>query len=356
MLGAMSHAQASPPALTVLQSFQRLRPTSNPYLAQLVASLPPGVRTLTFDWRTALLGRYDVLHVHWPEVLFLRAGRLRSVAGGLLFALLLLRCRLLRVPIVRTAHNLAPHEERQRWVRALLRWCDRRTTLWIRLNPDTRPPGDGAVETILHGDYAAWFADRPHPDAIPGRLAYFGLIRPYKGVEHLLAVFRALPDPDLRLHVAGKPDSAELEQRIRGAAASDRRVELSLSYLDDDALARVVGESELVVLPYREMHNSGALLLALSLDRPVLVPRNDVNEELAQEVGPGWVHLYDGPLEPSHVQAALADRRKGQDATEPDLSRRRWPLIGEQHARAYARAVGLTGRRTAPSGPPDPRR
>ena len=41
-----------------------------------------------------------------------------------------------------------------------------------------------------------------------------------------------------------------------------------------------------MVLPYRQMHNSGAVLAALSLDRPVLVPATD-QRGLGAEVGPG---------------------------------------------------------------------
>ena len=53
------------------------------------------------------------------------------------------------------------------------------------------------------------------------------------------------------------------------------------------------------MLPYRHMHNSGAALTALSLDRPVLVPETDVNRDLARETGPGWVVTFAGELRPA---------------------------------------------------------
>ncbi len=64
----------------------------------------------------------------------------------------------------------------------------------------------------------------------------------------------------------------------------------ALGFAPDADLVREISMSEMVVLPYRFMHNSGAVLLALSLDRPVLVPDNEVNRLLEIEVGSDWVH------------------------------------------------------------------
>jgi beta-1,4-mannosyltransferase len=60
-----------PSRLVVQQSFPRPRPTTNPYLVMLrdAVAAVPGVEVRTFTWRGALLDRYDVFHVHWPEIL-----------------------------------------------------------------------------------------------------------------------------------------------------------------------------------------------------------------------------------------------------------------------------------------------
>ena len=57
-----------------------------------------------------------------------------------------------------------------------------------------------------------------------------------------------------------------------------------------------------------------AALLALSLDRPVLVPANPVNDRLAEEVGPVWVQRYAGALTAEVLTSALAAVRSGPDA------------------------------------------
>ena len=346
---------ADPRHLTVLESFRTPRPTTNPYLSQLLTSVPPHVTPLAFSWRTALTGRYDVLHVHWPEVL-LRAGtRPRTTARLALASLLLARITLCRTAVVRTLHNAEPHEQTSRAERALLRWFDRRTTLWVRLNETTTPPTGAPAVTILHGHYRDWFAEHPHDDQVPGRLLFFGLVRPYKGVEQLLTALAALRDDTATLRVVGRPSAPDLREAIEAAARNDGRISSRLEYVDDATLTQEISRAQLVVLPYRELHNSGAALLALSLDRPILVPAGPAVEQLAREVGREWVMTFTGTLGVADLEAALLATRGARGSTGPDLSARDWPALGAAHAAAFAEAVRLAhapGRRSAgPAGP-----
>jgi len=188
------------------------------------------------------------------------------------------------------------------------------------------------------GDYRDWFGSAAPQDRVPGRLLYFGLVRPYKGVPDLLSAFAGVRDERVELHVLGRPSPAALREQVEQAAADDLRVTVRLQHVDDDELARGVQQAQLVVLPYRELHNSSALLLALSLARPVLVPHNSVTAALGDEVGPGWVHTYDGPLTSEVLQTALAATDQPPIAG-PDLARRAWPELGRRHAEVYRRVL-----------------
>ena len=85
----------------------------------------------------------------------------------------------------------------------------------------------------------------------------------------------------------------------------------------------------------------GALLVALSLGRPVLVPRSSTTEQIAAEVGARWVHLFDGPLTAAALLQAIAGAAVAQGAGEPDLRLRDWDSVGRQHADAYGKAIAL---------------
>ncbi len=141
------------------------------------------------------------------------------------------------------------------------------------------------------------------------------------------------------MRILGSPNSVELRQSIEAAERADRRISAVLQYVDDEALVRDIGEAELVVLPYTELHNSGAVLLALSLDRPVLVPETATTTALATEVGPGWVLTYRGELDAQTLRDGLERCRSGGRIARPDLSARDWPALGRQHRAAYARAL-----------------
>jgi beta-1,4-mannosyltransferase len=325
--------------LRVLQSVKPPSAQTNPYVVQLVESLrAEGLDVRWFTAPAGVFGRYDVFHAHWPEVMVRRDGRAARLAARARFVLLLLRLQAdRRVAVVRTLHNVAAHESASRVERLLLGWFDRRTDAWVALNDATPVPDPARGTVVRHGDYRGWFAAHAVPAAVPGRLLYFGLIRPYKGVDRLLETFAAVPGDELSLHVVGRPASPALRSQVEAAAAADPRVTALLDYVGDETLAREVGEAELVVLPYEDMHNSGALLLALSLGRPVLVPSGAVTEALAAEVGVGWVPTYAGALTPDVVRTAL-DGARGLDGS-PDLSRRSWPLIAREHEEAYGAAV-----------------
>ncbi|MCU1527460.1 MAG: glycosyl transferase [Frondihabitans sp.] len=332
-------AERTSSTLVVQQSFPRPRPTTNPYLVMLEQSLAavPGVSVRNFSWRTALLTRSDVFHVHWPEILVSGQSPLKKVVRQLLTLLLVAKLAVTRTPIVRTLHNLERPtgiSRREHWILGLI---ERRTALWIRLNDETPVPEGRPSALIPHGHYRDWFRARPKSTPVTGRAAFVGLIRRYKGVEGLVEAFRTVPG-DVSLHVSGRPSSPELGRTLQELAKPDPRILLSLRFLDDAELVREITESRIVVLPYREMHNSGGVLTALSLGRPVLVPANEVNRRLADEVGTQWVRQYEGDLEPDDIANALLTAVDPTSGETPDLSLRDWDRAGELHVEAYRRA------------------
>jgi beta-1,4-mannosyltransferase len=192
--------------------------------------------------------------------------------------------------------------------------------------------------TILHGHYKDRFKQHRLPERVAGRLLYFGLIRPYKGVESLIETFSRMPDHNLNLRIVGKPYPAQ-GSMVRKACQDDPRISARLEFVDDASLVQEIGQAELVVLPYKEMHNSGALLVALSLGRPVLVPHSTANSLIAEEVGESWLLTYEDKLTEEVLRDALVKARRLAPYGTPDLKDRDWNVVGEAHYRAYLRAT-----------------
>lgn len=338
--------------IRVMQSFGPPRSTTNPYIVMLDQALAarPDLEHLRFDWRTALFGRYDAIHFHWPEGKLHGSNAFKSAGKNLLMAALVLRLRLSRVAVVRTVHNLEVPSDLTAFGRGVLRRLDSLTAFRILLNTTTPVVPGQPFALILHGHYRDWFAEFPKCRALAGRIGYFGLIRRYKGVESLVHAYGGVdPGLGLSLRIGGCPSSVELERAVRNSIAGLPRAEATLRFLDDAELVELATSSSIVVLPYRFMHNSGGALAALSLDRPVLLPRNDANVALLAEVGEQWVRMYDGELDTHELEASAvwaATPRGGR----PDLSRRGWTRAGELHETAYRTTIDRVSRHPTPAG------
>ncbi|MGV9194804.1 glycosyltransferase [Microbacterium sp. MC2] len=331
--------QGSPREITVLESFPTPSATTNPYIHQLAEALEEDdlVTLRTFSWREALLGRYDVFHVHWPDALLAARTRPRRAAKVAQAWLLISRLRISRVPIVRTRHNATPHESSR-----TARWFERKlnelTTVTIHLTEASDRSERDIV--IPHGHYRDWFAPFRREEVTRGRISFVGLIRRYKGVEDLIASYSRLAeeDPTVSLAIAGRPRDPVLETELRGLLADLPRTEAILEYVDDATLVQVITSSSLVVLPYRGMGNSGVALAALSLDRPILVPRGRTTESLRDEVGPSWVHLFEGQLTGDILASALASPSPSEP---PAMELRGWESTASRHREAFGRAIAI---------------
>lgn len=336
----------------VIQSFREPRPTTNPYIVMLDRALAaqPQIEHLRFSWPVALFTRIDVFQLHWPETLLGGDRGWKRRTKRLLLRALLLKLRLTGATIVRTAHNVELPRDVDPATRAILVLIEERADYRILLNPLTELPWTTPSTVIAHGHYRDWFAQVPPTEPSADSIGFVGLVRTYKGVDHLISVFRetASTHPELRLLVAGNPTSPEIAERVRAQAEEDNRISLDLRFLSEPDFATAMMSVRGIVLPYRFMHNSGAALAALSLGRPVLVPRNPVNIELAEEVGDGWVHMYTDKLDQNDLIAfhrALSEHRP--DAP-PRLDKRDWQLAGADHVSAYREAVRAHHERKRP--------
>ncbi|HEX4704690.1 MAG TPA: glycosyltransferase, partial [Pseudonocardiaceae bacterium] len=103
------------------------------------------------------------------------------------------------------------------------------------------------------------------------RLLFFGTIRPYKGLEHLIAAFDQLP-ADYRLTVVGETWegwTAPLELIARSPHRD--RITLVNRYVSDDEVTGFFARADAVVLPYVRSSASGPLHIAMSNGLPVVV-------------------------------------------------------------------------------------
>lgn len=106
-------------------------------------------------------------------------------------------------------------------------------------------------------------------------LLFFGLIRPYKGLEDLLQVFNALPREEaerLWLTVVGETweGCTEPAHLIATSPHADR-ITFVNEYVPDEVVGAAFAHADVAVLPYRRSSSSGILHVAMSWGLPIVV-------------------------------------------------------------------------------------
>jgi glycosyltransferase involved in cell wall biosynthesis len=174
-------------------------------------------------------------------------------------------------------------------------------------------------------------------------VAFLGLLRPYKNVPHLVRTVRALPaERNVTLLVGGQPLDAGLAHEIQRAAGADPRVRLAFGLVPDVDVQRFLRAADLVALPFTDITNSGSALLALTFQRPVLVPHLGAMGELQDLIGADWVRTYEGDLTPAILGEAIDWARRPRHGG-PDLSPLDWEEIARQTLGFYGALRRGTG-------------
>jgi glycosyltransferase involved in cell wall biosynthesis len=320
--------------------------SDNPYLCTLSDRLErQGIEVHDFTFARAFCARYDVLHIHWPDLHLHARSWWRGVAKQARLAAVFILLRLRGTRIVWTVHNLKPHERHHSlpellfplWFPRLCTHVIAMTSSGLAAAQEAYPPlRRKAAAVIPHGHYRDAYpralsrAESRARLGLPNRFTFLflGNIRRYKNVPALIAAFGKLPQSDIQLLIVGQPLKVDVEE-LRRSALTDSRIRLQLEFVSDQEVPLYMGAADVVVLPFDSILNSGSVLLALSFNRAVLAPRLGSLPEIQQRVGSRWVTLYDGALSTTHLVQAMNDGCVGEHDVA-DLSAFEWEAITQQ--------------------------
>ncbi|MCA1790035.1 MAG: glycosyltransferase, partial [Thioalkalivibrio sp.] len=252
---------------------------------------------------TADRPRADVLHLHWIYPLW-RAGGTGGLRRRIRTALhTLATIRASGTRIVWTAHNLEPHDgyrrgEREAYgaVRGLAHLCLYHTKQARDAARELFGPTDADELVTPHG-----VLDGPPPRTDPFQtraelgigesdrlLLCFGQIRSNKGFDVALKALHML-GPEYRLLVAGQPLDRSARALVR-RARRHRRAAVEEGLVEAPSLSSFLAAADTVLLPYRSVTSSGALLHALSCAHGVVATDLPFFREVCAPV-PGAVEI-----------------------------------------------------------------
>jgi len=106
-------------------------------------------------------------------------------------------------------------------------------------------------------------------------LLFFGMIKKEKGLEILLSALNGVikENPDVLLLIAGKPWENDFAayQKIIDQNNLSEYILLHSKFIQQEDVEHYYCVSDLVVLPYKKIYQSGVLMMTLSYKRPALV-------------------------------------------------------------------------------------
>jgi glycosyltransferase involved in cell wall biosynthesis len=200
------------------------------------------------------------------------------------------------------------------------------------------------ITVIPHGAFTH-LLDVPDAEPLAGELAgvdgpvvlLFGLMRPYKGIDVAIEAWRGIDGAELWVVGMPRMDTAAFK------ATLPPRVRLVERFVGDRELPAFFERADVVVLPYREIDQSGVLFTALAFGRPLVL--SDVGG--FGEVAADGAALLVPPGDPLALRAALqglledpaARARLGGRAAIAARERYGWDAIARAHLDLYATLV-----------------
>lgn len=283
-----------------------------------------------FTWLATLLRlrqwRPDLLILQWWT----------PALGPLNWALGQAARRWLRIPVVCICHNVLPHESNwfvpigSRWVlkgcqRYLVQSLAERTALLDLLHHEVDPK---TITVQEHPPYRL-----PHHPAVTQTQArtqldlpvqakiilFAGLVRPYKGLEDLVACLPAVrrQHPEALLVVAGEfwTPVNDIQALVDGCGLTEH-VLLRSGYVPEMQWVLYLQAADLLCAPYRR--NTGSGLVAVAHTFPVTIVRTGDSEKARPQEGL-FIAEPENPADlGNQISKALASESRWQRTEDPD--------------------------------------
>jgi len=187
---------------------------------------------------------------------------------------------------------------------------------------------------------------------IPGSakvVLFFGRITPYKGLDTLLQAIKKLlaGNEEYRLLVAGRPDRCqEYWTALRTAMEEDplvrERLLLKAEFIPEEETELYFKAADVLVLPYRDIYQSGVLFLGYSFGLPVIA--TDVGA-FREDILEGHTGFLCRPSDPDDLARSIATYFESDLYRRSDETRRKirqyaearysWNLVGKATCDVY---------------------
>ncbi|WP_072805393.1 glycosyltransferase [Rhodococcoides yunnanense] len=249
----------------------------------------PVLAELDWYWGPTMVRALRALRRARPDAIVLQWWTAATLHSYLVLALV---ARWWRIRVIVEFHEVQDTGEAD--IGLVARYCHRAMPLLLRLTDAAlvhnrhdlsllrRTYGGDAIDRLRlemapHGPYDHLVGDRApaRRDGSVTRLLFFGLIRPYKGLEDLIRAFGSMTEEEVEqfhLTVVGETwENWSLPAELIAASPYRHRITFVDRYVDDGAVRSFFASADALVLPYRRGSASGPMQIAMSGGMHVVV-------------------------------------------------------------------------------------
>lgn len=341
---------------------------ANPYCYLLYSEMQSAGCTVE-DFITVVKGRphrllwdhFEIFHAHWPEHILYQRNWLICVVKLCIFMIIVLILKWRGTSVIWTVHNIEPHREVENWIKKLFYgyWCRvvNGTIYLSRISSEmamSKYPRLQKVPYIIipHGHYRQIYSNviareearkrlQIEPDRI--MLLCFGRIMRYKGITELIEAFGEMYTTyKTVLMIVGPGAEADYVREVKRLAerkglnkGDDKSIRIIDRYIAEEDVQIFMNAADMIILPYKNILNSGASLLALSFNKPVIVPSLGSMRELQELVGNQWVYCYAPPLNSENLKRGIEHLLNCDRPAVAPLEPFGWQRIAQQTLSFY---------------------
>ena len=296
----------------------------NPYNSLLYREITGlGSEVSEYSHSKAIFKKFDVIHFHWPDGYINKKSVLKAWQRITVFIAVLISAKLKGSKIVWTVHNVVPHDAfHPKLSKHFMGWFISQCDGLIFMSEEGRQAffnlygsdQNLKYQIIPHGHYRNSYPasiDRNEARKLLNLkfdkkiILSLGMIKPYKNIDGLIKTFNIGEFNNYELVVAGKPETPELSDELKRLSQNAENVSLFLKFIPDDEVNIYLSAADILILPYNAILNSGALLLALSFNKPVIAPHMGAIIALQKELGQEWIYSFKGELNSNSLLEAL---------------------------------------------------
>jgi D-inositol-3-phosphate glycosyltransferase len=181
-------------------------------------------------------------------------------------------------------------------------------------------------------------------------ILFFGRIKPYKGLEYLIAAFRKLTRErsDYQLIIAGLLENGcegywkTIQSAIQEYVTTGQII-LRIEFIPDSEIETYFKGADVLVLPYKEIFQSGVIFLGFNFGLPVIAAEVG---SLKEEIVEGATGFTFKPGDPIDLARALEDyfasalfsnlEKRRKEVREFAVKRHSWEVVSEMTTSVYA--------------------